>query len=125
MLTVFKTYWDTTGFPALYPDVPGQEPATGVWARATLRHSTRGPGSLTGGLGTMIYQAEGTLFVQVFAPVGDGMKKAYQYGMGVVHAFEDARLGVWFRNVRLNEVGRSGAFEQVNVLADFTYDEVR
>jgi len=126
MLGVFKTYWDTTGFTALYPDVPGAVPTTDVvWARATIKHALRRQSSLTGGLGQIKYENQGILIIQVFAPIGEGSKRAYQYGMNVVHAYEDARLDVWFRNVHLNEVGNSGAFEQVNVVADFNYDEVR
>lgn len=128
ILTVFKTAWDTTGCPALYPDTPGDPPTSAtVWARATLRHATGRQASLSGPInGCVRYERTGIVIIQVFAPVGDGSTAAYDAAQTVVRGFEDARgLDTWFRNVRINEVGTKGAFEQINVLADFTYDDMR
>ena len=33
--------------------------------------------------------------------------------------------GIWFRNARIHEAGVDGAWVQMNVLADFVYDEMR
>lgn len=127
ILGVFKTAWDTTGFPAVYTDVPGEKPTSEtVWARATIRHATGRQTSLAGDVGTRRFTDKGTVFVQVFAPVGDGSTACYAAARLVQNAFRDAKgLDVWFTDARMNEVGSDGAFEQINVLATFSYDDVR
>lgn len=125
MLAIFKAYWDAVlpAVVAVYGDVPA--PTTpSAWARVVVRHATGGQSSLTGGLGTTKYESRGTLWIQVFAPVGDGMVRAYALAEGVVNAYRNAKIDVWFRNVRMNEVGTSGAFEQINVLVDFEYETI-
>lgn len=124
ILGIFKTAWDPR--PAVYDDDPGNIP-TGevVWARATIRHATGRQSSLAGAIGTRRFTDEGTVFVQVFAPVGDGSTACMAAAREVQNAYRDARSRVWFRDVRLNEVGASGAFYQINVLATFSYDDVR
>jgi len=124
ILGVFKAAWDPR--PAVYDDVPGTIP-TGeiVWARATIRHATASQ-TLAGEVGTRRFTEEGTVIVQVFAPVGDGSTACYAAAREVQNAFRDARNSdVWFRDVRMNEVGTEGAFVQINVLATFSYDDVR
>lgn len=127
MLGIFKTAWDTTGFPARYEYVPGEKPPTQtVWARVNVRHYVGRQSSLSGEDGTRRYLERGTLTVQVFAPVGDGSKACYAAAQIVKNAFRDARHPtVWFTSVRMTEVGAEGAFEQINVLATFSYDDVR
>lgn len=125
ILAIFKAAWDTTGYIALYPDVGGKPPDDAAWARVQTRHATGRQSSLTGGLGTKRWTQVGVLTVQVFAPQGDGMKEVYRLAELVLNAYRDAHGSVWYRNPRMREVGTSGAFEQINVLVDFTYDETR
>ncbi len=128
MVGVFYSAWKALApAPVVWTDVPEDVPETETeWARVTVRHATGGQGSLAGADGAKRWDRSGTLFVQVFAPVGDGSTRAYSAAQLVANAFQDARgLSVWFRNIRINEVGTSGAFEQINVLVDFTYDDVR
>lgn len=127
MFTVFNNAWNLT--PAaervVFGDKPGA-PFTDAWARVTLRHATGRQSSLSGAMGAKRWTQTGTLWVQVFAPVGDGLVTAYELAQAVVNAFRDAKNGtVWYRNSRLQEVGSSGAFEHINVLTDFTYDTER
>jgi hypothetical protein len=132
MLAVFKTAWGALGtppgsFPALYPDVPGSPPTTEtVWARVTVRHAAGRTRSLTGGLGTQRYVNTGFVWVQVFAPVGDGLVAGRDASQAIVNAYRDARISVLFRNVRGPlEQGCEGAFERFDVKAEFEYDDVR
>lgn len=128
MLKVVKDAWDTTGYPMVYTDVPDTvTPSNSVWARVTIRHGTGNQASLTGCInGVKRWKNEGIIFVQVFAPVGDGSSLAYDAAQIVLNAFRDStETEVWFRKSRINEIGNSGAFEQINVLSDFTYDEIR
>lgn len=125
MLSVFKAAWDNTGFAALYTDVTGEVPATeDPWARVVIRHAD---GGQTGFGATQVkkYTQRGVLIAQVFAPIGDGSSKAYELVQLVLTAFSQARGTVWYRNQRFKEIGNSGAFEQMNVLIDFTYDDQR
>ena len=127
ILGVFKAAWDGTGFPAVYDDVPGKKPTSEtVWARATVRHATGNQSSIGGDVGSRRYTSRGTVFVQIFAPVGDGSTACYAAAQLVLNAYRDARNpDVWFTEQRMREVGSDGAFEQINVLATFSYDDVR
>lgn len=127
ILGFFKAAWDPKGFPAVWTDVPGSAPTSEtVWARATIRHATGRQASLSDDQGAKRWSRTGTVYIQVFAPVGDGSKAGYDAAQLVVDAFQAARHpNVWFRDVRMSEAGTSGAFEQLNVLATFSYDDVR
>lgn len=127
ILGIFKTAWDTTGYAAHYSDKTGEiGTSEAPWARATLQHTTGNQSSLAGASGTKRFTETGLLFVQVFAPVGDGSTRCYELAQLVRNAFRDARHPeVWFRNVHLEEVGISGVFQQINVISTFSYDEVR
>lgn len=133
MLKVFKDAWDPTGYPVVYPKTAGAEtddgdtPSANVWARATIRHADGFQSSLTGPLeGVKRHSRVGIVIIQVFAKIGDGSTAAYDAAQIVANAFEKSRdIPVWFRRVRINEIGARGAYDQINVLADFTYDDVR
>ena len=127
ILGVFKQAWDTTGYIALYDDLEGEKPPSETpWARATIQHATGGQSSLAGASGMKRFTETGTVFIQVFTPVGDGSTGCYQLAKLVRDAYRDAKHPeVWFRNVSLQEVGTNGAFFQINVKATFSYDEVR
>lgn len=127
ILTKFKAAWDTTGFDALYPNLAGDPPTDPApWARVSISHS---PGSQTLGDDTTgrRYERYGLLLVQVFVPTGEGLPRALNLAKIITDAFEGATTpsGVWFRNVRVNEVGPDGSWYQVNVIAEFTYDEIK
>lgn len=129
ILGLFKVAWDTTGYTAIYTNVAGDTPddEEDPWARVTIQHTDGGQGSLTGGLGTTRWTRFGILTVQLFVPSGEGLSEAHTLGKLVTDAFEGVSTtnGVWFRNVRINEIGPDGEWYQVNVLVDFTYDEVK
>lgn len=125
MFGIFRAAWGNAG-PVAYPLLPFTTPsARQAYAKLTLRHSNGRQGSLGGELGQRRFDRSGILRIQIFAPVGDGMVSAYQLAQIIANAFEDAKLAVWFRNTRILEMGASGASEQVDVLTDFFYEEVR
>lgn len=127
MLGVFLAVWTPLGFAATYTDVPAVPPGTQkVWARVTVRHApTGGLRSLTGGLGTAMYERKGTLWIAVFAPPGDGSVAGYDAAQAVENAYQSARLSVWFRNVRMEEMGNDKGYERFDVKCDFEYTDVR
>lgn len=127
---VFKAAWDTTGFEARYPGQSSQPPedAAGVpptWARFTLRHGSGGQDSFTGGA-QKVYLRTGIAIVQVFAPTEQGYGPSYDLAKVVSDAFQGTQTsgGVWFRNVRIDEIGVSGLWLQLNVSIGFQYDEI-
>ena len=90
-----------------------------------MQHTNGGQSSLSGESGSRRFASRGIVAISIFVPVGGGQTKAYELAQLVANAYEDARLDVWFRNTRIREMGASGAFEQVDVLTEFFYDEVR
>lgn len=125
---VFNDAWTLAGYSNVaWDDLPAATPASeAVWARVSIQHATGTQGSLAGEQGVRRWDNRGVLIVQVFAPVGDGKKKVREAAQVVVNAYRGAKDGsVWFRNTRMNEIGASGAFNQINVITDFQYDDLR
>ena len=125
---IFKSAWDATGHAAVYENVDGSQPSTTApWARVTVRHVSGGQASLANHVGVRRWYRLGIVTVQVFVPMGEGLSEAYTLSKIISDAYEGAATpsGVWFRNVRINEVGPDGEWYQFNVSADFTYDELR
>jgi len=133
MFAVFRTAWlgdpASASVPVMWPDVAAQKPPTsGAWARVTVQHNTGRQATLSNGVGQRRFRRTGVVTVQVFAPTGDGQEFSDQLATIAKNAFEGVTTSpgrVMFRDVRLREVGQDGNFYQVNVLADFEYDEVR
>lgn len=128
ILTLFKTAWDTTGHLALYENIEGAKPkAQSPWARLTVRHGPSAQASLAGGTGARRWERQGIITVQIFIPNGQGLSEGYSLGKIVADAFEGkaSPLQVWFRNVRVNEIGPSGEWYQFNAIIEFTYDEIK
>lgn len=124
MLAVFKAMWDPTGYTAAYPDVPAIPPPTDApWARITVRHELGGQTSLSNAAGAKKWTHVGTLFVQLFTPIGQGGTVGLQLVKPVLDAYRNARGVVWYRNHRFREIGNDGAFNQINCMVDFTYDD--
>jgi hypothetical protein len=127
ILAIFKTAWDDTGYTAIYGDLPGTVPdAQEPWARVTFIHTIGGQSSLASADRKRIYTNQGTLTIQVFAPIGDGNSKGMDLAHTVLVAYCKAHGGqAWFRNQQIRDAKPSGAFTQTNVLIDFSYDELR
>jgi hypothetical protein len=133
MLTLFEAAWDTTGHEAIYVDVPlttAQEAVikTGnaPWARVTVKHNVRTQQTL-GSQGNRLFDNIGLIIVEVYTPKGDGLTTARSLSTIARDAFEGVSTpnGVWFRNTRVNEIGPEGHWYHTNVIAEFSYDEIR
>lgn len=128
MSALFKAAWDPTGHAVIWDDI-GQpvENDRSPWARFTIRHADAGQATLANHGGQRRYRRMGTIFVQLFAPTGEGLSTLDEMAIEAMRAFEGKSTagGVWFRDVRLREVGVDGNWQQANVMADFEYDEVR
>lgn len=126
----------TDAIPALAPNViyddsdkqpPDGEDPPPTWARVVVRHGPSSQTALSDDSGRRRYTRTGTITVQLFTPFNDGLKSADDIASQLQGAFLGVSTphGVWFRDVRTNEVGQDGPWFQTNVLADFQYDEVR
>lgn len=127
MSTMVKDAWDPTGHEMFWESVREQRETDDTpWASTVIRHA--GGRQLTfGPVGTRQFERIGVIIVSVYAQVGKGLSDPYALAKILADAFEgqSSPSGVWFRNVRINEIGRDGQFMQVNMLADFTYTEVK
>ena len=70
------------------------------------------------------------MIVQIFVPLslGEGLLLDSKLAIIARDAYEGQRTvsDIWFRNVRINEVGSSSdAWFQTNVLAEFFYEELK
>lgn len=125
MLGIFRDVWGPLGFYVAWPDIPANIPAEPViWARPSILHSTCGQVSLSGATGSIRWGRSGSLIIQIFAPVGEGLTRLYELAQLVMNAYQRARGSVWFRNIRIKEAGPDGGFNQFNVIVDFDYDDI-
>ncbi len=135
MLTVFKDAWDAGATNPTLVDYPNVTPANGVklppdadlsWARVTIANTLGRQETLSGAQATQAFERMGVLTVQIFTPLGVGLSESDLLSKIVTDAYQKTSTPnqVWFRNVRMNEIGPDGEFYQTNVLVDFTYSEI-
>jgi hypothetical protein len=94
------------------------------WFVYMVRHTIGQQDSL-GGIGSRSFLRAGQIVVAVYTPVGNGLSESYTLAKLVTDAYEGKASpnGVWFRNVRVNEIGVDGDFHQTNVIIEFQYHE--
>lgn len=127
ILSLLKTAWDTTGHVMFWEGVRDQrEVDMSPWATVVVRHAA-GQQDTLGGVGSRQFLRLGTLIVTINTPSSSGLSEGYNLAKVVADAYEGVASpnGVWFRNVRINELGREGTFFQTNVLVDFEYYETK
>lgn len=135
--TLFNVAW-LANTPAITGDVPpvewdNLEPLTtsvAPWARANVAHEGGGQASLSGGLGTSRFERTGTFTVSIYTVLGTGTVISDALAKVVSDAMEGKTTAdglIWFRNIQLNEVGHDpdNKWYQVNMLAEFEYDEIK
>jgi hypothetical protein len=133
MSDIVKAAWDTTAWPTNlhYESVAKSrdfaEPTGDVWAGLKIRHIAGRQKALCGATGTNIFERTGNVVVMIKIRQGVGLQNFYNAGKVLADAFEGKSSpgGVWFRNVRINEIGRDGEYHQNNFIVDFEYDEVK
>lgn len=132
MLAQITDAWKTANptYPIVYDDYSGEQgvPKTEKpWTRVTIRHNRGEQETLVNSLGNRLFLRDGLITIQIFTPRGAGLTKAYELAKVAADAFEGKATpkGVWFRSVRLREVGPDGNWFQVNVIADFEYSEAK
>ncbi len=138
MLELFRAAWlgspESASVLVIYPDTLADVPKGNdsnrnpiPWARVSVNHYTGTQASLSGDTGRRRWRRTGDVIVQIFTPFGTGLSLSDRLSMIALAAFEGQSTpsGVWFRGVRSEEIGQDGSWFQANVIAEFTYDEVR
>lgn len=115
----WKLFWDDMKAP--------DDTQKFAWARVSMRHTDGGQSAISGGLGKGRYSRKGTLYVNLFAVPGDGLRVLDPIVKKVLDAYEGKATPsqVWFRKGRVRELGVVDGWFQINVLFDFTYDEIK
>ena len=103
-----------------------RDPSQEAWVQFVIRHASGRQTSL-GGAGSRNFEREGTAIAAIFTPVGKGLSESYDLAKTIADAYEGVTSpnGVWFRNVRIQEIGRDGEFHQTQVLIEFEYYETK
>jgi hypothetical protein len=125
--SMMKTAWDSTGYEVHWEDVRTNRSETNdPWVTFVVRHATSDQDNL-GGIGARNFVRTGIAIASIFTPTGNGLSESYGLAKVVADAYEgqSSDNGVWFRRIRLQEVGRESQFYQVNVLIDFEYNETK
>lgn len=92
------------------------------WARASMVHLD-GTQETFAAVGQRRYLMSGIFTVQLFTPLGDGHALSDLIVAVVKSALRARYASFWFNNVRQSEVGVDGPWFNVNVDADFFYQE--
>ena len=113
------------GVAVVWPMTPAIVPENTLWIRPSIQHVGGGQASLSGAIGTRRFDRYGMLTIQCFSPVGDGNTDADDLAGSLLNSFEGIRNSqVWYRNIRAIEIGKEGSTVQVNLIADFSYEEI-
>lgn len=115
------------GLLVLWPDSNKDTPTTKTpWARVDIVHQTTSQRALAGADSQRRYTSIGLVTVQIFTPAGDGLKLSDEYSSSLAQAYrgKTSPNGVWFRDVTCQEIGLSGVWYQVNLVATFEYGEI-
>lgn len=123
---LFWETWQAQGLAAVpihWPGVEFDPPADGsAWARFTMLHAAGGDA----GHGGEMYDREGSVIVQCFAPIGGGQLEAQQMANAALAAFEGKQAeSVWFHDTHPVDVGTDRLWYQTNAVATFRYNQQR
>ena len=133
IVTAFLSQWQSGASAAVgyepeiaYDNVFLVEPTDRHWARLSIQH-TAGRQATFGPVGERHFRRSGLVTLQIFLLADTGLSDGDKLAEIAVAAFEGISTddGVWFRNVRSNEVGFDGVWFQINVVAEFEYDKMR
>jgi hypothetical protein len=125
---LLKAAWDAAAPDAVlvYDDAKAPSPNDQrPWARATVRHTGGGSGAI----GNHRFTRTGTVYVNLFCQPGDGLRLLDPLVKIVLDAYEGkyTASGVWFTKAQVKELGTlpSPGYYQINVLVNFSYDEIK
>lgn len=128
MQALVKATADTLAIPTaaqLWRSLPGMVPPTDIaWIRTSVLHADGEQSSLTGAESTTCYDNIGTLWIEIYVPLGGGDVSGYANAQAFLRALRNYRGAVWFRRVRMEEMPSEGKFSCFHVKADFEYTDI-
>lgn len=101
-------------------------PDNSPWVRLTVRNQVSNQSSL-GKKSNRKFIREGSIIVQVFAPIEEGTSELDRLSELIRDMFEGERLSsdVWVNQTDIREVGPDGKFYQYNVESFINYEVVK
>lgn len=127
MLKMITDAWAVTGNKIYFESVQDdRETDTLPFCKVWVRHSFSSQRSL-GGQGSRIFERRGFVRIEVYSRITNGLQESYQLAKVASDAYEgrSSDNGVWFRRVRISEMGKDGIFNRVDVIVDFEYHEMK
>ena len=124
--STFVTDWGATS-AITFDNENFDPPADTVWARLTVRHTSRDQESL-GPVGGRKFESEGSVIIQCFAPLDSGASLADTLAQVAQGIFEGKTLlpeNIRFTSAVVLEIGPTEDWYQTNVTAFFTYSETK
>lgn len=112
----------------IYDDAKGDTPdGPTSWARISVRHTSGGQSTISRQSGISRYTRTGTVYVNLFETPGAGLNTLDPLAKIALDAFEGKTTvgNVWFTKAQVRELGIVNGWYQVNVLINFSYDEVK
>jgi hypothetical protein len=111
--------WDDQKAPAALGNSP--------WVRVSVRHNSGGQSTISRVNGKSRYSRSGTVYVNLFAQPGDGLRTIDPLTKIALDAFEGKTTPgqIWFTKARVRELGVVEGWYQVNVLVNFSYDDIK
>lgn len=125
----FKAAMAASSYPTttvLYSDVVANKPPEGNHLKVFVDYTNERQVAIGGPL-LRRYRVYGMVLVQIFTPYGKGEVDSDGISGVVKGAFRGVNTGadaITFRNARVITVGQDGGWLQVNVTAEFDYDEI-
>jgi hypothetical protein len=139
IVALFRTAWNANAAAIVgyvpeirYVGVTGSDspPPNKYYARLSYQQVANGQTGVGTpyAAGQSMYTASGLVFVQLFGPISDATVWAKLKSLAVVarKAYEGKKTAsdVWFRNVKINELSPEDNWQRINVVADYSYDEI-
>lgn len=107
---------------------PGKQPTDKIHLRFSQQTVIEEQATLAGSDLKRRYTTDGLVFVQIFSPIAS--LNDYANGLKVAELVKSAYRGkntencMWFRNTRIQELPPEEAWFRVNVVSEYTYDQI-
>jgi hypothetical protein len=123
---LFNTGWNNVT-PVEWPNVAQAEPHLREGSEPWCAFDLMFHGGANAAISNSRFTREGRVTVRIFVPAGErGLERANALCMTAINIFEGQTVdGVSFYNVGPRTVGPADGWYQINVSADFEFDEVK
>lgn len=130
IFTIFKTWADaqTPVIPIAWPDVPFDKDSVKTsFLQVAVKHATGAQQAFVGGTTpAKVWGRAGVASATVCTPIARGLRVGYTLAQGLTDSIQSSVDSVvWFRNVRIRELGSEGGYERVQVLFNFEYTDLQ